>query len=295
MSIQADHHIKLRDGRSLGYAQVGDPQGTPVFHFHGWPGSRLEAALFADAAATAKVRLIGIDRPGVGLSTFKPGRQILDWPGDVIELANQFGIGRFAVQGWSGGGPFVAACAYQIPHRLTACGIVGGMGPIHLGTQGMMGGLRMMYFVAQRLPWLAGPLLWLIWGRYARNPAALEARLDDWKPVLPEPDRRAYANRENLRRVAASMVESFRQGSRRLAYEARLLARPWGFDMERIRCDRVFVWHGELDQNVPAYFGRLVGQAIPGCMAVFYPDEAHLSIIVHHANAIVSTLIAESA
>src|SRR4030067_476039 len=111
MSIQADHHIKLRDGRSLGHAQVGD-------------------------------------------------------------LASQFGIERFAVQGWSGGGPFVAACAYQIPRRLTACGIVGGMGPIHLGTQGMMGGLRMMYFVAQRLPWLAGPFLCVILGRYARNPAA---------------------------------------------------------------------------------------------------------------------------
>jgi hypothetical protein len=34
--------ITLKGGRTLGYAEWGDPAGKPVFHFHGSSGSRLE-------------------------------------------------------------------------------------------------------------------------------------------------------------------------------------------------------------------------------------------------------------
>ena len=80
--------LMLRDGRSLGYAECGDPEGKPVFHFHGHPGSRLEITLAARPAPEIGVRHIGIDRPGIGLSDFKPHRQILDWPDDVVDLAS---------------------------------------------------------------------------------------------------------------------------------------------------------------------------------------------------------------
>ena len=81
--------IKLRDGRSLGYAEFGDPEGKPIFFFHGYPGSRLEGKFFAEAAKKAGARIISSDRPGSGLSDFKPGRVILDWPDDVIELGSK--------------------------------------------------------------------------------------------------------------------------------------------------------------------------------------------------------------
>ena len=104
--------IRLRDGRLLGYAEYGVPEGKPVLHFNGFPGTRFEASLIADAAARVGVRLIGVDRPGMGLSDFQPGRRILDWPDDVLELADALGLERFAVMGVSGGGPF---CALRSP------------------------------------------------------------------------------------------------------------------------------------------------------------------------------------
>lgn len=62
------------DGRRLAYAEWGDPDGFPVFYFHGTPGSRLVGA-FADEAAQARgFRLISVDRPGYGRSTFQPDR-----------------------------------------------------------------------------------------------------------------------------------------------------------------------------------------------------------------------------
>ena len=75
-----DRRITLADGRMLGYDEYGIPDGTPVFVFHGFPGSRLDWKIFDrnDSAAETNARLIAVDRPGMGLSDFKSGRKILD-------------------------------------------------------------------------------------------------------------------------------------------------------------------------------------------------------------------------
>jgi pimeloyl-ACP methyl ester carboxylesterase len=106
-----DYRIQLPDGRLLGYAESGAPAGRAVLYFHGHPGARLEAGFLADPATRANVRLIGVDRPGMGLSTYQPGRRLLDWPADIAALADALAIERFAVVGLSGGGPYALACA----------------------------------------------------------------------------------------------------------------------------------------------------------------------------------------
>ncbi len=63
--------LPLGDGRRLGYAYYGRPDGEPVFYFHGHPGSRLEARFAAQAAAGTGLRVIALDRPGYGLSDFQ--------------------------------------------------------------------------------------------------------------------------------------------------------------------------------------------------------------------------------
>lgn len=80
----------LSDGRLLGYAEYGNLSGSPIFYFHGFPGSRVEGALVTPFAPSA--RLIGIDRAGMGLSTYQPGRTFLVWPKDVLELADHLKI-----------------------------------------------------------------------------------------------------------------------------------------------------------------------------------------------------------
>ena len=124
--------IKLKDGRTLGYAEYGAPQGKPVFEFHGNPSSRLGSKFLDEAAKRLGARIIGIDRPGMGLSDYKSGRQLLDWPDDVFELADALGIDRFAILGGSGGTPSVLACAYKIPERLTAVAVLFGPPPLDM-------------------------------------------------------------------------------------------------------------------------------------------------------------------
>jgi pimeloyl-ACP methyl ester carboxylesterase len=125
MTDGADPTIELSDGRRLGYAEFGDPGGAPVIYFHGWPGARVEARLGDEAAKGSGVRLIAIDRPGMGLSAFQPRRGFADWPDDVVEAAATLGLDRFALLGISGGGPYAAACAW----KLTGAGIVSSLAP----------------------------------------------------------------------------------------------------------------------------------------------------------------------
>jgi hypothetical protein len=76
--------IDLPDGRELAFALAGDENGTPVFAFHGTPGSRHQLLLpFVDELARhVGVRLVVPDRPGYGHSSFRPGRRLADWPVD---------------------------------------------------------------------------------------------------------------------------------------------------------------------------------------------------------------------
>jgi hypothetical protein len=62
--------IEVPGGGSLGYAGFGDPDGVPCFAFHGASSSRLMPGwMFPPELLTAAgVRMIGVDRPGYGLS-----------------------------------------------------------------------------------------------------------------------------------------------------------------------------------------------------------------------------------
>ncbi len=286
-----DKTIRLPDGRSLGYAACGNPEGKPVFLFHGWPGSRLEAKLVEKEAARAGIRIICVDRPGMGLSDFQPGRQLLDWTDDVVALADALGIERFAVVGGSGGGPYAAVCAHRIPDLLTACGIAAGMGPIGLGTKGMNASNRALFFVAQRLPWLLRPMLWLSMGRHIQDSEKAERLISKMMQELPEPDREVFEKSEFKDFFLEDVRESFRQGTKGPAYEGRLYGRPWGFRLEDITFDNVYLWHGELDENVPVSMGRAMAEAIPKCQARFYPNDAHMSMSINHAKEIMTTLL----
>lgn len=86
------------DGRRLGFDEYGAPDGKPLFYFHGSPSSRLEARLYLseDLLQSLDVRLIAVDRPGMGLSDFQPNRRLLDFPKDLLALADHLKIDRFA-------------------------------------------------------------------------------------------------------------------------------------------------------------------------------------------------------
>lgn len=227
----AGRQIRLDDGRLLGLAEYGDPAGVPVFFCHGTPSSRI---MHPDASAAAElgVRLIALDRPGCGLSDFQPNRRFLDWPDDVVQVADQLGLERFGVVGVSGGGPYVAACAFKIPERLTTAVMVGCMGPSDV--PGVMDGMptirKVGAMVGRVAPGLLRPLIWL-----SQNPQRnLERFVAGYTAHNPEPDQALFARPEFMNMLKASYLESTRPGVRGFAWEVRLVSRPWGFRLQDI-------------------------------------------------------------
>ncbi len=282
--------LRLRDGRNLAYAEYGDPDGTAVVHCHGHPGSRLEGRLAETAARRLRVRLITLDRPGMGYSDFHPRRSLLDWPGDVVELADALRIDKFAVQGASGGGPYALACAYKIPDRLTACGVIAGLGPIdELGIEGMMPLNRLQFTVARKAPWLLRPLFWAVLGRHRRRLRDPE-KLAELVTRLSGGIVKLTGSQELAAAYALGTLEAFRQGTKGPSYDARLFVRPWGFRLQDIQSEHVYVWHGERDAHVPVRMARAVSDAIPFCRARFFPHEDHMTVIFRHLGEALETI-----
>jgi len=120
----------LRDGRTLEYADLGDPSGKPVLFFHGTPGTAGQAAIVADAARENGVRLVAVSRPGYGAST-TTGPSLTSAAADAGELADQLGLEQFIAMGVSGGAPYalaLGALGAFAADRLTSIVVLGGPG-----------------------------------------------------------------------------------------------------------------------------------------------------------------------
>ncbi|UCC21134.1 MAG: alpha/beta hydrolase [Promethearchaeota archaeon] len=288
--------ITLKDGRKLGYAEFGISEGKPVFYFHGHGSSRLEPKMYGFDDNQFNVRLISIDRPGRGFSDFKENRKILDWPDDVVEIADTLNIQKFAVLGGSGGCPYALVCALKIPERLTHCGIVSGLGPTVLGLEGMDKGKQKELNLAKNKPGLLTKLYKIIQKKILKMK---DQTLEELKKTfqkrsknLPEPDKKIMVDPDKIPLYVELMAEPFRQGIRGVIHDLKLLSLDWGFNLKEIPSSiKVFLWHGELDTSVPVRMGRLICEAIPNCTSKFYPNEAHISTAINHIEEILDALM----
>ena len=275
-----DGSIRLGDGRRLAYREYGARGGQPLFYFHGWPGSRLDFVTNDAAAAGAGVRVIAVDRPGMGGSDPLPRRRVLDWPADVAALADALAIERFAVLGFSFGGPFARACAYAMPERVTLAVLVSAVGPLDdpaAGARLLPRPLRLGLALAGLSPALALPFVWLT-AREAR--AGHLAR--DVAHMMPAADTAVFGEAEVADAMSASAVECFRGGLQGAVADAAAVARGEGFRLEDIATE-VQIWHGELDQSDPIAMARSQERRIPRARAHYVEGGGHLILFSHAA------------
>ena len=85
--------IILPDHRKLGYSVYGAMGARPVLYFHGTPSSRLELNFLFEHGinlekylSDARLQLIAVDRPGMGLSSFNGNGSFLSFADDIIHL-----------------------------------------------------------------------------------------------------------------------------------------------------------------------------------------------------------------
>jgi pimeloyl-ACP methyl ester carboxylesterase len=257
VQVVVDRVVRLRDGRSMGYAQYGSDDGFPIVNAHGGLACRLDVAAANAVAAEADVRLISPDRPGIGLSDPHPGRTVLDWANDVAELLDQIDVDRFAVMGWSMGGQYAAAVGHAMPHRVRRLAIIAGALP--LTDPGVFDELpimdRVLTRMSHRAPWLAAH--WFRFMRFAAGAApTLYGRLAA-RELGPADG--AVIRNEGFDAFARMSSEALRQPSGAVE-EYRAWVRPWGFAPEDLTVP-VDVWAGTRDELVnPSWPQRLVSR-----------------------------------
>ncbi len=292
--------MKLSDGRTLAYLETGDPEGRPVFYFHGGPGSRLEGLLFDELNKHLKIRMIAPDRPGYGLSDFQKSRSYLDWPKDIGELADHLGIDRFAVLGWSSGGPYVAAVAHGIPRRVSVAAIVGGEGPYAsddypqsvLSSSAFNGSKVNGLFIwsANNGPWLMRTLFTMSRILFFRDPMGLGENEGGFDFEMSVKDKQFFT-RDFGREFAAEEVEGFRQGVEGMTRDLTIERLEWPFQLEEIHAPTVLVFHGEEDTVVHPEVGEYVCRRIPSCdEPTIFPGEGH-SVLYFRYKEIIQAML----
>ena len=270
--IGATKTVASRDGRTLAYLEVGDPDGPLVIHNHGGPSSRLEARLFAHSASRRGLRLICVDRPGIGQSTRQKTRTYAGWADDLITIADALGYHEFGVTGWSEGGPWALAAAACIdPRRLRhvssiAGGSYGTFGDNWAADQltkadALGGALALRFRLGFRLMYAA---LGLTAKHFRRSFATqLGKTLNDY-------DRRILLQPDFETAFGEGCAECFAHGSDGLVRDSTLLYRRWAFDVTTIERP-VHMWQGTDDRLVAASINKTVAERMPG--AVWHPVE----------------------
>ena len=294
-SNPTEQRIVLKDGRTLGFAEYGDPKGEPFLEFHGCPSSRLEAGNYDEAGKKLGVRVIGIDRPGFGISTYVKGYRIVDWPTDVTEFAETLGLDRFPVAGISSGSPYALACARFIPERLKGCAVVSGVPPLVVQDEKIDAGQFLMAEallqgrLAKSLPFATRAIYrYILW----------QIRKDPVK-AIQQVKGHAASDIEILKRPEVKqhfqdmIIESSRNGVRGPVDSIALELKGWGFSLSDISM-KINIWHGELDYMEFPAGAKYVASKLPNPNLHIVPNAGHLSLVVERAEDVLRELLAGS-
>ena len=270
----------------MAYCEWGDLDGKPVVLLHGAPGFRLFCP-DERATKTAGVRLLTIDRPGYRPSDPRPGRALLEWPDDYIELADQLDLPACSVVGWSAGGKYALALGFRAPDRVTTIGVAGSPGPIAevpgaldelsledrdvlaLLTRDRAAGLAA---ISKSFAWYAG---------------------DGWETMFAESwgdaDDRLLQEPGVLEAMKALVREGARQGPAGFAADHFAWMTPWDFSLAEVR-QLVHVWCAGSDVQVARTNADYLAESIPRTTLVTFEAAGHLFPISHWGEMLAALL-----
>ena len=263
---------RLADGRHIGYAEYGEPDGLPAIALHGTPGSRYMFALTDAAARARRLRIIAPERPGYGLSDRHHFGNLRQAAGDVEALADALGLDRFALIGVSGGGPHAVAATHLLKERVLRLGLIGPVGLVAECDQGQMSSLH--HFIFSYLApsqhaaatFFEGFRTMLAWTPGLAFHILMQRVTDADREVLRRPEVRA-----NLQ---AATAEGLRGGSYGAVQDLRLYCGSWGLPISEIDTPAL-VWQGSADTIVPSAAAYHLAGLLPCCQLEVIEGAGH--------------------
>lgn len=268
--------IHLENGRHLGYAEYGPIRGRALIWLHGSPGARGQVPPLArEAAYKLNVRIIAIERPGIGHSTSHYYNSIAEWAHDVEEFCDAKGIDCFSVVGLSGGGPYALACAHELSERVVSVAILGGVAPT-VGDDAAEGGaVKLSRTFSPLVKHMRAPMNIVLRGLVRTLEPFSEQAIELFSRAMPPGDRLIFSDQALRQMFIQDLITGSRHQMQAIFHDAYLFGRDWGFALKDIRVP-VHMWYGDADNIVPVEHGQHMADKIPDSVLRVRKEEGHL-------------------
>ncbi|MCC5949682.1 MAG: alpha/beta hydrolase [Nitriliruptoraceae bacterium] len=229
---------QLPDGRTLAWGAWGPTDGELVLVHNGAGMSFQLGFAPPELLEQLGIRLLAVDRPGLGGSMHDPARDHDSWARDLRAVLEAHGAERVPMLGYSQGSVFAIQCAAAgIASKLV---VVAGQDDLHE--------------VHERVG-LPAPVADML-AAMTSAPDAVEANfasiasaatlLDTVTASCSPHDRAFFGEAAFAEAYESALVEGFRRGARGYARDLRLSLLPWPVAPERIDVE-VELWYGALD------------------------------------------------
>ncbi|MGH7866779.1 MAG: alpha/beta fold hydrolase, partial [Candidatus Dormibacteraceae bacterium] len=234
----------------------------------------------SDAVDALGVRLISVDRPGLGASMPVPGRTFADFAEDIRHFAALRALGSPAMVGNSQGAPFALGCAAE--------GVIGALAIVSGADE-----IAAPEFTAA-LP----PELRELVDKACSDPVAAEEVFAGfsadamWGMVMGgsvDSDLVIYRDPAFVAAYRRALDEAFVQGSAAYARDTTLAMGRWPFDLAKITVP-VDIWYGEQDTSHSPDNGELLATRIPGAVRQVVPGIGG-AVLWTHAESILRSLL----
>lgn len=258
-------HIERENGRRVGWSEWGAPHGKPVLFCTG-AGMTSSFGFGADALRELGVRLLCVDRAGLGGSEPDPDKSFESYARDVDAVLKSESLTRPPVIGLSQGAPFAVALAGA--NLVSAMALVSGQD-------------ELAYPPTRRLlhPEVAN-MVSAIEADRAGFEASFAARVDAdglWALILgmsaPE-DRALYEEPAFAAAYRQSLAEGFARGPHGYVRDLTLAMSRWPTQPEAITVP-VSLWYGKRDTS-PVHspdFGATLSSRFPQATLHALPEE----------------------
>ncbi len=268
------YHL-LSDGRILAYQEFGDRSGVPTFYCHTTAGSKTEGEFFHETALKNGIRLICIDRPGIGDSSYLPKRKLLDYAADLSELACELKINQFGIIGWTGGAAYALSVCHELPEKVRFCIIIAGFSDFRSNLdfcQHLDSGIeKLIVHNHRKYPKLVRFYLNLV-NLTTRSLPQISIR--NLTRSVNQTDQAIVANQQIRAILSRAQQESYKEGPMGLTKEILIHYSDWGFNLADIKVF-VDIFHGHQDQIVPLLFSQHLKDNLPDSELNVVPEQGH--------------------
>ena len=266
--------LKLKHGSSLEYFDNGIQNENAILFLHGTPGDGTAWAKWF--SEISECRAISTSRPGYGNSDRIKGRTVASDLDTQREILDYFGIKKFVVIGWSGGGPHSLNMTRDL--RCAAAFTLAGVGEWGKSDLNFLDGMGPENHdeFGEALKGEVAISKWMDTNAPAMQSVSGEDLISALGGLIGDADKRALT-KEIAEEMAATFRSALKKGFTGWIDDDLAFVQPFGFELEKIT-KPVIIWQGNDDFMVPQSHSEWLHKHIPGSKLNFVPGHGHISI-----------------